>query len=78
MAIDMQVPRGWRASPSRRRGGCPDVRRGTPFLDHSVNFEACGYDLSVERRGGAGVDRTQIRELLRVTPLEALRDEIGG
>jgi hypothetical protein len=36
-------------------------------------LEACGYDLSVERRGGAGVDRTQIRELLRVTPLERLR-----
>jgi predicted transcriptional regulator len=31
-------------------------------------LKACGHSLEVERRLGAGVDRTVIRRLLRLTP----------
>lgn len=36
-------------------------------------FAACGWTLTPEPRAGAGVDRSQIRALLRVTPIERLR-----
>jgi hypothetical protein len=35
-------------------------------------LEACGMRLTVEVRAGRGVDRTAIRELLRLTPAERL------
>jgi transcriptional regulator with XRE-family HTH domain len=34
---------------------------------------ACGVDLELARRLGAGVDRSQIRALLRLDPAERLR-----
>ena len=36
-------------------------------------LRACGYDLEVEPRLGVGVDRTQLRELLRLTPEQRLK-----
>ncbi|MET0901849.1 MAG: helix-turn-helix domain-containing protein [Acidimicrobiales bacterium] len=36
-------------------------------------LEACGQTLVAERGPGIGVDRTQIRELLRLAPIERLR-----
>jgi transcriptional regulator with XRE-family HTH domain len=42
---------------------------------------ACGHSLVSERRPGAGVDRSQIRELLLLSPiqrLELLRDDVAG
>lgn len=35
-------------------------------------LEGCGYGLEVETRLGIGVDRTQIRDLLKLTPSERL------
>jgi transcriptional regulator with XRE-family HTH domain len=35
-------------------------------------LEACGYGLEVEPRLGIGIDRTQIAELLRLTPGQRL------
>jgi transcriptional regulator with XRE-family HTH domain len=35
-------------------------------------LEGCGYGLEVEPRLGLGVDRTQIRDLLKLTPSERL------
>ena len=45
-----------------------DPRVGT--LDRLL--EGCGYGLEVEPRLGIGIDRTQIRELLKLTPTERL------
>src|SRR5688572_30589733 len=39
-------------------------------LEHLLR--ACGHTLEVTRRAGAGVDRTVIRQLLRLTPRERL------
>ena len=36
-------------------------------------LDACGHALLSDRRPGLGVDRTQIREMLRLTPVERLR-----
>lgn len=36
-------------------------------------LEACGFQLQVVPRAGAGIDRTAIRELLRTTPTERAR-----
>ena len=44
-------------------------------------LEACGYVIEALPRPGEGVDRTQMRELLRLTPrerLELLRDDVEG
>ena len=35
-------------------------------------LRGCGYSLEVEKRMGEGVDRTQIRELLKLSPRERL------
>lgn len=35
-------------------------------------LRACGHNLEVTRRAGAGVDRSVIRELLRLTPRQRL------
>ncbi len=51
------------------------IERGTvvPRVDTLDRLlVACGHSLEVERRLGAGVDRTVIRELLRLTPRERL------
>jgi transcriptional regulator with XRE-family HTH domain len=39
-------------------------------LEHLLR--ACGQNLQVAKRAGAGVDRTVIRQLLRLTPRERL------
>ena len=39
-------------------------------LEHLLR--ACGHTLEVTRRAGAGVDRSVIRELLRLTPRQRL------
>lgn len=39
-------------------------------LEHLLR--ACGHSLEVTRRAGSGVDRTVIRELLRLTPRQRL------
>ncbi|MGK2850053.1 MAG: helix-turn-helix domain-containing protein [Candidatus Limnocylindrales bacterium] len=53
---------------ARIERGRVDPRVGT--LDRLL--EGCGYGLEVEPRLGIGVDRTQIRELLRLTPAARL------
>ena len=53
---------------ARIERGCVDPRVGT--LDRLL--EACGYGLESMPRLGIGVDRTQIRELLKLTPSERL------
>jgi transcriptional regulator with XRE-family HTH domain len=50
-------------------------------------LEACGFSIEIAPRLGEGVDRTAIRELLRLTPVERARlaveearnlEQIGG
>ncbi len=53
---------------ARIERGRVDPRVGT--LDRLL--EGCGYGLEVEPRLGIGIDRTQIRELLKLTPTERL------
>lgn len=36
-------------------------------------LDACGYDLELLPRRGAGIDRTAMRELLAIEPAERLR-----
>ena len=36
-------------------------------------LRACGFDLEVARLAGIGVDRTAIRDLLKLTPTERVR-----
>lgn len=36
-------------------------------------LRACGYELEVQPLAGVGVDRTAIRELLKLTPAERVR-----
>ena len=57
---------------ARIERGRADPRLGT--LDRLL--EACGYGLEVEPRLGIGVDRTQIRALLELTPSERLERAI--
>jgi transcriptional regulator with XRE-family HTH domain len=54
---------------ARIERGRVDPRIGT--LDRLL--EGCGYGLEVEPRLGIGVDRTQIRDLLRLTIEERLK-----
>ena len=35
-------------------------------------LRACGHELEARRRAGAGIDRTVIKELLRLTPRQRL------
>lgn len=62
---------------ARIEGGRVDPRVTT--LDRLLS--ACGVDLVAVDQPGAGVDRTQIRELLRLRPIERLellrRDAAG-
>ncbi len=53
---------------ARIERGRADPRMGT--VDRLL--EACGYGLESMPRLGIGVDRTQIRELLKLTPSERL------
>ena len=53
---------------ARIERGRVDPRVGT--LDRLL--AGCGFGLEVEPRLGIGVDRTQIRELLKLTPTERL------
>ena len=53
---------------ARIERGRVDPRAGT--LDRLL--EGCGYGLESMPRLGIGVDRTQIRELLKLTPSERL------
>ena len=53
---------------ARIERGRVDPRVGT--LDRLL--EGCGYGLEVERRLGIGIDRTQIRALLALTPSQRL------
>jgi transcriptional regulator with XRE-family HTH domain len=55
-------------SIARIERGRVDPRVGT--LDRLL--EACGYGIEVEPRLGVGVDRTQIRALLALTPAQRL------
>lgn len=48
----------------RIESGAVDPRMGTL----TMLLRACGYDLEVEPRLGIGVDRSQIRALLQLTP----------
>jgi transcriptional regulator with XRE-family HTH domain len=44
-------------------------------------LRACGYELKLEHRAGAGVDRSQFHALLRLRPVERLkllRDDAAG
>ena len=41
-------------------------------------LRACGYDLEVEPRRGVGVDRSQLRELLKLTPEQRIRNAVSG
>jgi transcriptional regulator with XRE-family HTH domain len=50
----------------------------TPRVDTLDRLLAgCGLALTLTRRLGAGLDRTAIRELLRLTPLQRLRLAVG-
>lgn len=45
----------------------------TPRVDTWLRLlKACGHDLEIVREPGHGIDRTQIRRLLRLTPRERL------
>jgi transcriptional regulator with XRE-family HTH domain len=63
------------SSIARIEAGTIDPRVGT--LDRLLC--ACGFDLEVEPRLGQGIDRSQIRERLALTPaerLEHISDEV--
>lgn len=50
-----------------------EAGRVSPSADRLARFvELCGLRLSAEPPAGQGVDRTAIRELLRLTPAERL------
>jgi transcriptional regulator with XRE-family HTH domain len=61
-------------SIARIERGRVDPRVGT--LDRLL--EACGYGLESMPRLGIGIDRTQIRELLKLTPSERLAVAIAN
>ena len=54
---------------ARIESGAADPRLGTL----EVLLEVCGYVVEALPRPGYGVDRTQIRELLSLSPLERLQ-----
>ena len=53
----------------RIESGAVDPR----FETLTTLLRACGYDLEVEPRLGVGVDRTQLRELLQLTPEQRIK-----
>lgn len=58
---------------------CGDSDPRTETLDRLL--AACGAQLDITARPGAGVDRTQLRALLQLTPLqrlELLGDDAAG
>lgn len=62
---------------ARIEAGTADPRLGT--LERL--FEACGWVIEAAPRPGERVDRSQMRELLLLTPrqrLELLRDDVAG
>lgn len=62
---------------ARIEAGTADPRTDT--LDRLLR--ACGHELTSERRAGLGIDRSQIRALLRLPPVERLqllRDDVAG
>jgi len=62
---------------ARIEAGSADPRLGT--LERLL--DACGYVIEALPRPGEGVDRSQIRELLELTPrrrLELLRADVEG
>lgn len=58
------------AQPSVARIESGGVVPRVDTLEHLLR--ACGYSLELTRRAGSGVDRTVIRELLRLTPRQRL------
>ena len=56
----------------RIESGAVDPR----FETLAALLRACGYDLEVEPRLGIGVDRSQLRELLRLTPEQRIRHAV--
>jgi transcriptional regulator with XRE-family HTH domain len=58
------------AQPAIARIESGRVRPRVDTLDRLL--EACGSDLEVAPRLGIGIDRTVIRRLLRLTPMERL------
>lgn len=62
---------------ARIEAGVADPRVGT--LERLL--AACGRSLQATVRPGTGVDRSQLRELLRLSPrqrLDLLRDDVAG
>lgn len=62
---------------ARIESGAADPRLGT--VERLLT--ACGYVIEALPRAGARVDRTQMRELLKLTPrqrLDLLRDDAAG
>ena len=62
------------SSIARIEAGTIDPRVGT--LDRLLC--ACGFDLEVEPRLGQGVDRSQIQEMLALSPSERLQQAVNG
>jgi transcriptional regulator with XRE-family HTH domain len=58
----------------RIEAGTVDPRVGT--LNRLLR--ACGFDLEVEPLLGQGVDRSQIRQLLRLAPAERIARTVAG
>src|SRR5712691_5277683 len=69
-----------------RRSGVPqptisriEAARMSPTLDLLARLiQACGLTLTLEEIPGVGVDRSQIRERLRISPGERLRAAVGS
>ena len=58
------------AQPAIARIESDRVDPGVDTLAHLL--EACGFELAAAPRGGEGIDRTVIRQLLKLTPLQRL------
>ena len=58
------------AQPAIARIESGGVVPGVDTLEHLLR--ACGHTLEVRRRAGAGIDRSVIRGLLRLTPRQRL------
>lgn len=58
------------AQPAVARIEAGRVVPGVDTLERLLR--ACGHTLEVKRRAGAGIDRSVIRELLKLTPRERL------
>ena len=58
------------AQPAIARIESGRVDPGVETLSHLL--ESCGFELGAAPRRGEGIDRTVIRQLLRLTPLQRL------